>query len=46
MRKCGYAGNIKNSGTQHVQAPFKSSGKAKPVTKKGGDLRVGSKGGK
>lgn len=40
MRK-GYAGAIKNSGVQHVKAPFASNEKGKGVTKKGNDLRTG-----
>ena len=39
--KKGYAGSIKNAGAQKVEAPFKTSKKAKPVVKKGADLRSG-----
>ena len=45
MEKNGYAGKIKNSGTQVVKAPFATNGKrGKSVVKTGNDLRV--KGGK
>lgn len=42
---CGYAGRIKNSGSQHVEAPFKSSESAGGKSIRGRDLRCG-KGGK
>lgn len=46
MAKNGYAGRIKNTGTQVVKAPFNQGGKrGKSVVKTGDDLRTG-KGGK
>ena len=40
----GYAGKIKNTGTQHVKAPFASGGTNKGnVRVKGEDLRTGTK---
>lgn len=46
MAKNGYAGRIKNTGTQVVKAPFSQGGKrGKSVIKTGDDLRTG-KGGK
>ena len=45
MAKNGYAGKIKNTGTQVVKAPFGDQGKhGKSVVKEGNDLRA--KGGK
>lgn len=45
MSKNGYAGKIKNTGSQVVKAPFGDGGKrGKSVVKEGNDLRV--KGGK
>lgn len=43
MAKKGYAGSIKNTGAQKVNAPFASQKKAKPIVKKGNDLRSDSK---
>jgi len=43
MEKKSYAGEIKNTGTQTVQALYKTPATNKNVVKKGGDLR--SKGG-
>lgn len=43
MKKCGYAGNIKNSGPQKVKAPISTdTGKGKATVKKGNDLRNGT----
>lgn len=39
--KKGYAGSIKNTGSQVVPAPFKQKEINKGKTKKGGDLRNG-----
>lgn len=39
----GYAGKIKNSGTQVVKAPHQSTDAKKGTVKKGGDLRSGRK---
>lgn len=40
----GYAGRIKNSGSQVVKAPYASEAKrGQSTTKKGEDLRGGSK---
>lgn len=45
MAKTGYAGKIKNTGSQIVKAPFGEQGKrGKTIRKEGNDLRV--KGGK
>lgn len=42
MTNNGYAGKIKNTGTQVVKAPFNQGGKrGKSVVKTGNDLRVG-----
>lgn len=41
MKNCGYAGKIKNTGSQKVEAPFASKTKAKGTVKKGTDLRTG-----
>lgn len=37
--KKSYAGNIKNKGSQKVEAIFKTEGSKKPTVKSGGDLR-------
>lgn len=37
---CGYAGRIKNSGAQRVEAPFPASAKSTGCVKRGEDLRV------
>lgn len=37
----GYAGRIKNSGAQFVEAPFKTEKKGKNIVHKGNDLRTG-----
>lgn len=43
-KKCGYAGNIQNSGAQKVQAPIANqSKKGNATVKKGNDLRTGGK---
>lgn len=39
--KDGYAGKIKNTGSQMVQAPFASKTTAKGTVTKGEDLRQG-----
>lgn len=41
IMKNGYAGKIKNTGSQKVEAPFASKTKAKGTVKKGTDLRTG-----
>ena len=43
--KCkGYAGKIKNQGTQNIKAPYGTGGTAKGTVKiTGNDLRTGSK---
>ena len=46
MKKDTYAGRINNNGTQKVEALFTTKKKAKPVVKRGNDLRNGTKGGK
>lgn len=43
MANKGYAGSIKNTGAQKVNAPFATQKKAKPVVKKGNDLRSNNK---
>lgn len=43
MKECGYAGKIKNTGTQVVQAPKQTTGQKKGTVKTGGDLRAGKK---
>jgi len=43
MEKKGYAGSIRNSGTQVVKAPFQSTDQKKGTVKTGGDLRSGKK---
>ncbi len=40
--KKSYAGSIKNTGSQKVEALFKTNKKAKPIVKKGHDLRSGT----
>lgn len=40
-KKCGYVGNIKNSGAQKVEAPFKTDKKSTGTVKQGNDLRSG-----
>lgn len=42
--KNGYAGRVKNSGQQYVQAPFQSGKKQNGTVKRGNDLRNGSGG--
>lgn len=41
--KSGYAGKIKNGGTQVVKAPTQHSDPKKGTVKKGSDLRTGKK---
>ena len=41
MKSNGYAGKIKNTGTQKVEAPFKTEQKSKGKVIKGRDLRAG-----
>lgn len=43
MKDGGYAGKIKNGGTQVVQAPKQTTDQKKGTAKKGGDLRAGKK---
>ena len=43
MKDGGYAGKVKNGGTQVVQAPRQTTDKKTGTVKKGGDLRAGSK---
>lgn len=43
MKEYSYAGKIKNSGTQIVQAPKQSTNQKKGTVKTGGDLRSGKK---
>lgn len=40
--KNGYAGKVKNTGSQFVQAPFQSGKKGTSTVKRGEDLRTGS----
>ena len=40
MKDGGYAGKIKNGGTQVVQAPKQTTDQKKGTVKKGGDLRA------
>ena len=43
----GYEGKIKNSGTQHVKAPYSNGGTHKGTVRiTGNDLRTGKKDGK
>lgn len=44
MKNGGYAGKIKNTGSQIVKAPFQQKAGKKGTVKEGGDLRT--KGGK
>lgn len=39
--KKGYAGNIKNTGSQMVKAPFAQTPKKNGTVKRGDDLRTG-----
>lgn len=39
----GYAGKIKNTGSQVVQAPYASGKKQNGTVKQGSDLRAGEK---
>ncbi len=41
MAEKGYAGKVKNTGSQYVQAPFAQSKKSRGVVKRGEDLRDG-----
>ena len=43
MDKCGYAGSIKNSGSQVVKAPCQQTDQKKGTVKTGNDLRTGKK---
>lgn len=43
MENKGYAGSIRNSGTQVVKAPSQSTDQKKGTVKTGGDLRSGRK---
>ena len=43
MTENGYAGKIKNGGTQIVQAPKQSTDQKKGTVKTGSDLRSGKK---
>ena len=43
MNDKGYAGSIKNSGTQVVKAPAQSVDPKKGTVKTGSDLRIGKK---
>lgn len=44
MANNGYAGRIKNSGTQNIKAPFNNGGSNKGSVKiTGNDLRTGKK---
>lgn len=40
-KESGYAGQIKNTGSQHVKAPFPTGKKSTGTVKKGSDLRSG-----
>lgn len=40
---CGYAGRVKNSGTQTVKAPLQTVDQKKGKVMKGTDLRTGRK---
>ena len=43
-KRAGYAGNIRNSGAQKVQAPFGgNTPKGKATVQSGDDLRTGKK---
>lgn len=41
-KRPGYAGEIKNTGSQYVKAPFATEHKSTGTVKKGNDLRTGS----
>ena len=43
MKEGGYAGKIKNGGTQVVQAPKQTTDQKRGTVKKGSDLRTGKK---
>jgi hypothetical protein len=43
MKESGYAGSIKNSGTQVVKAPGQVTDQKKGTVKTGNDLRSGGK---
>lgn len=43
QNKCGYAGSIKQSGSQVVKAPCQVTEQKKGVVKTGSDLRSGKK---
>ncbi len=43
MKKQTYAGSVKNTGAQKVDALFANKKKSKPVVKKGNDLRTDKK---
>lgn len=43
MQENGYAGKIKNGGTQVVKAPKQTTDAKKGAVKTGGDLRSGKK---
>lgn len=42
--KNSYAGRIKNTGQQYVQAPFQNGKKSNGTVKRGEDLRTGGTG--
>lgn len=42
MAKDGYAGKIKNTGSQYVQAPYTQGKKSNGTVKRGEDLRTGA----
>lgn len=43
MKDKGYAGSIKNGGTQVVKAPAQTTDQKKGTVKRGNDLRSGKK---
>lgn len=43
MKKSGYAGKIKNGGSQVVKAPSQTTNPKKSTVHKGNDLRTGKK---
>ena len=43
MKKNGYAGKIKNGGSQVVKAPSQTTDPKKSTVQKGSDLRTGKK---
>lgn len=43
-KESGYAGKVKNTGSQFVQAPFQQQKKSNSTVKRGEDLRTGSGG--